>query len=171
MIARRKPKKRHRVAYRRVSPDRNVACLIGLTFIFRNLSSGQNAAPFPHSAALRILPNRGVSLIEIASSASASARGSEFNDFQRAPIDKDGTDMPLSVLSAPARIECRPSARGFRISTATRSNFDSEIGVVDCGTPGPANNVSRPRGDGCSLVRAFERFISKIGKYGNRVCQ
>jgi len=41
-------------------------------------------------------------------SALASALGSEFNDFLFAPIGNDRNDMPLSVLSALARLDVDP---------------------------------------------------------------
>jgi hypothetical protein len=41
-------------------------------------------------------------------SASASALGSEFNDFLFAPIGEDRNDVPLSVLSALARLGLDP---------------------------------------------------------------
>ena len=74
------------------------------------------AAPFPYLAALRILQKRDTSLIEMASSASVSAWGFEFNDFQHAPIGQDGNDMPLSVLSSRRKLNVDPRHEGAELA-------------------------------------------------------
>jgi hypothetical protein len=44
----------------------------------------------------------------MSSSASVSVLGTEFDDFLFAPIGEDRNDMPLSVLSALARLDIDP---------------------------------------------------------------
>ena len=48
------------------------------------------------------------SVVEMTGSASVSVLGSEFDDFLFAPIGEDKNDVPLSVLSALARLEIDP---------------------------------------------------------------
>ena len=93
--------------------------------------------------------------------------GSEFNDFLFASIGKDRNDMPLSVLSALARLY-RPLARGCRISSLARGNCDSKTGLVDCGATRRSIGASRPRNDFCSLGRAFtapRSFQSPVARH------
>ncbi|MFY9838875.1 MAG: hypothetical protein WAK55_20845 [Xanthobacteraceae bacterium] len=47
-------------------------------------------------------------MIEMTRSASVSALGSEFDDFLFAPIGEERNDMPLSMLSALARLDIDP---------------------------------------------------------------
>jgi len=47
-------------------------------------------------------------VVEMTRSASVSVLGSEFDDFLFAPIGEDRNDMPLSVLSALARLDVDP---------------------------------------------------------------
>jgi len=70
----------------------------------------------------------------MSSSASVSVLGTEFDDFLFAPIGEDRNDMPLSVLSALARLDIDPWQEADKLARLPRGNCNSEIGLVDCGT-------------------------------------
>ena len=88
------------------------------TSYFEACPSGKSC-PLSLFGALRILQKRDTSLIEMASSASVSARGSEFNDFLRAPIGQDGNDMPLSVLSSRRELNVDPRHEGAELARSS----------------------------------------------------
>lgn len=55
-------------------------------------------------------------MVEMTRSASFSVLGTEFDDFLFAPIGKDRNDMPLSVLSALARLDVDPWQEADKLS-------------------------------------------------------
>ena len=64
---------------------------------------------------------------------SISVLGSEFDDFLFAPIGDDRNDMPLSVLSALARLDVDPWEEAAELARWPGGNCGSKTGLVDCG--------------------------------------
>jgi hypothetical protein len=70
---------------------------------------------------------RSNSVIEMASSASVSALGSEFDDFLYAPIGEDRNEMPLSVLSALARLDIDPWREASELARLPRDTATQRL--------------------------------------------
>ena len=68
--------------------------------------------------------------------ASVSFFRPEFDDFLYAAIGSDKDEMPLSVLSALARLNIDPWEEAAELSELPKSSCGTEIGFVDCAIAG-----------------------------------
>jgi len=66
-------------------------------------------------------------VVEMTRSASVSALGSEFNDFLFAPIGEDRNDVPLSVLSALARLGLDPWQEAAELAQLPRDTATQRL--------------------------------------------
>ena len=81
--------------------------------------------------------------------------GSEFDDFLFAPIGEDRNDMPLSVLSALARLDIDPWHEAAELARLPRETATQRLASLIAALPDGPCGASRPRNDFCSLGRAF----------------
>lgn len=70
-------------------------------------------------------------MVIVTPAVSVSFFGSEFNDFLYAPIGGAGNEMPLSVLSALARLNLDPWKEAAELSDLPKHRH-AAIGYVDC---------------------------------------
>lgn len=84
----------------------------------------------------------------MARSAMPALPGPEFDAFLFAPIDREGKDVLLSVLSALAQLNAIPGGRPRNWRTG-RAGRKSTVDVVDCSVPqgsGPIDCLRRHDG-------------------------
>ena len=71
----------------------------------------------------------------MASSASVSVLGSEFDDFLYAPIGEDRNEMPLSVLSALARLDIDPWREAAELARLPRDTATQRLASLIAALP------------------------------------
>jgi hypothetical protein len=71
----------------------------------------------------------------MASSASVSALGSEFDDFLYAPIGEDRNEMPLSVLTALARLDIDPWREAAELARLPRDTATQRLASLIAALP------------------------------------
>ncbi len=90
-------------------------------------------------------------------SASVSVLGSEFDDFLFAPIGKDRNDMPLSVLSALARLDVDPWEEADKLARVPEETATQRLASLIAALPDWPSMHLDPRTIAAQLIALLPR--------------
>jgi hypothetical protein len=112
-------------------------------------------------AALHVLRvfllRRRKSVIEMTHSALRSVLGSEFDNFLFAPIGEDRNDMPLSVLSAFARLDIDPWQEVAELARLPRKTATQRLASLIAALPGQPTAHLEPGAISVRLIALLPR--------------
>jgi hypothetical protein len=90
-------------------------------------------------------------------SAAMSPLGSEFNDFLFAPIGEDRNDMPLSVLSALARLDIDPWQEAGRLAQLPGETATQRLASLIAALPAESSLYLDPGTIAARLIKLLPR--------------